>query len=375
MRCPGSGKYAGTMSRYLPYSPDVETIEPAEPAIFAEMAATMRGISERVGDQQRHYLRPVHAKSHGLLRARLTVLEPLTEPYAQGLFASPESFDAVIRLSTNPGDLLADSISSPRGFAIKVLGPERQEMLPGHEGRRTQDFLCVNAPTFPAPNAAAFLEQLKTLAKHATDSPELKQVISTTAQIAETVIEAAGGESATLKSFGHPQTNILGETFYTQAPLRYGRYIARIAFAPLCPGLQALTDKHLEKHSDYSALRDAVVKFFATERAEWEIRVQLALDLATTPVEDPSVPWPEDLTPYIPVARLVAEPQEAYSAARSVFVDEQLSFNPWHGLAAHQPLGQVNRARKLAYPVAADYRRSQNGRPIHELTTIDELPD
>ena len=363
------------MSRYLPYSPDVETIQPNEAEIFAELAATMRGIAERIGDQQRHYLRPVHAKSHGLLRAKLTVLEPLTEPYAQGLFANPDSFDAIIRLSTNSGDMLADSISSPRGFAVKVFGPERREMLPGHEGQRTQDFLCVNAPAFSAPDAAGFLEQLKTLARHATDSPELKQVISTTAQIAEAAVEAAGGESATLKSFGHPQTNILGETFYTQAPLRYGGYIAKIAFAPLCLQLQELTDKHLENHSDFSALRDAVVKFFATERAEWEVRVQLALDLKDTPVEDPSVPWPEDLTPYIPVARLVAEPQQAYSAARRVFVDELLSFNPWHGLSAHQPLGQVNRARRPAYPMAADYRRTQNGRSLHEPASIDELPD
>ena len=103
--------------------------------------------------------------------------------------------------------------------------------------------------------------------------------------------------------------------------------------------------------------------------------MQLALDLATTPVEDPSILWPEDLTPFIPVARLVAEPQDAYSSARRVFVDELLSFSPWHGLAAHQPLGQVNRARKPAYPIAADYRRTQNGRPVREPAGIDELPD
>ena len=364
-----------SMSRYLLYTPAVETIAANEQQVFAELTATMRGISERVGDQQRHYLRPVHAKSHGLLRARLTVLEPLTEPYAQGLFGEPISYDAIIRLSTNPGDLLADSISSPRGFAVKVFAAPGSAMLPGHEGRRTQDFLCVNAPVFSAPNAAGFLEQLKPLAKHATDSPELKQIVSTTAQIAEAAVEAAGGESLTLKAVGHPQTNILGETFYTQTPLRYGRYIAKIAFAPLSPGLQALTDKHLENHGDYSAIRDEVVQCFAAERAEWEVRVQLAVDPEQTPIEDPSVPWPEDLTPYIPVARLVAEPQEAYSAARRVFVDEVLSFNPWHGLAAHQPLGQVNRARQPAYALAASYRRTQNGRPVREPASIEELPE
>ena len=32
---------------------------------------------------------------------------------------------------------------------------------------------------------------------------------------------------------GHPETNILGETFYSQAPIRYGDYLAKVAVAPV----------------------------------------------------------------------------------------------------------------------------------------------
>jgi hypothetical protein len=75
------------------------------------------------------------------------------------------------------------------------------------------------------------------------------------------------------------------------------------------------------------------------------------------------------------VARLVAEPQYLYSAARRIFVDEHLSFSPWHGLLAHQPLGNINRARRPAYREAANFRRMQEGRAGIEPATIRELPD
>ncbi len=82
-----------------------------------------------------------------------------------------------------------------------------------------------------------------------------------------------------------------------------------------------------------------------------------------TPIEDASVEWPEELSPYFPVGVLVAEPQQAYSAARGIFVAEHLSFKPWHGLAAHQPRGNVNRARRRAYTHVPFYRQAQERPP------------
>jgi hypothetical protein len=41
---------------------------------------------------------------------------------AQGSFAWPAPYPVVLRSSTSPGDILDDSISSPRGLALKVIG-------------------------------------------------------------------------------------------------------------------------------------------------------------------------------------------------------------------------------------------------------------
>jgi hypothetical protein len=44
---------------------------------------------------------------------------------------------------------------------------------------------------------------------------------------------------------GHPETHILGDTFYSQAPLRFGGFIAKISVAPKSPELRALTQAPL----------------------------------------------------------------------------------------------------------------------------------
>jgi len=51
-----------------------------------------------------------------------------------------------------------------------------------------------------------------------------------------------------------------------------------------------------------------------------------------------------------------------------------LFFNVWHGLAAHQPLGSVNRARRVAYAASAEFRATHNNRPLAEPATLSRCP-
>jgi hypothetical protein len=361
------------MNHFVPYTDSVEVLQDNEQQTFDDISATMLDIAGKIGEKQRHTTRPVHAKSHGLLKAELTIAENLPEELRQGLFATPGSYGAILRFSTNPGDILSDHISTPRGLALKIVGVTG-EMLPNHSGQVTQDVVMVNAKAFTAPDAAGFLKGLKTLAAHATDSDALKQVVSSTAQIAETALEAVGGESAALKGFGHKPTHPLGETFSTVVPLRYGAYFGKLALVPVSQNLVDLTGKHLPNASDWNSLKHAISDFFQEQTALWELRVQLCTDTGKMPVEDASVSWDEELSPYITVAQLRTLAQDSYSNARRVFVDEKLSFNPWHALAAHRPLGNVMRARFKAYQAASQFRRAAEGREPVEPHSIDELP-
>jgi hypothetical protein len=358
---------------YVRYADDLEQPRPGEEKTFDEIAALMGRLGALMFDRYRHATRSVHAKSHGLLRADLTVYDDLAPELAQGLFARPGTIPAIVRFSTNPGDILADSVSTPRGMAIKFVGVDGP-MLPENQGNRTQDFVFVNAKTFPIPDAEHFLQGQKLIELNANDPELFKKAVSGLAAGTNAALGLVGIHSTTLEQLGAPHTHPLGETFGSTAALRYGDYVAKIIVAPTSENLRALTGKHLGVAFHYSALRDAIVEFFKTERAEWEVRVQLCASIEKMPIEDPSVEWPEDLSPYRPVAKLVAEPQDAYGPERRVFADEVLDFNPFHALAAHRPLGNIMRARRKSYAVSSQFRHRMNGHAAVEPTSIDQLP-
>jgi hypothetical protein len=346
------------------YSPSIEIPEQDEEETNRQLVETLRGISEITYRDSGHALRSVHAKGHGLLHAELEVIAGLPPTLAQGLFAKAAKYPAVMRFSTIPGDILDDSVSVPRGLAVKIIGVPG-ERLPGSEGDTTQDFLLVDGPAFAAPSAKKFLGNLKLLAGTTDKAEGLKKVLSRALRGAEAVLESIGSQSGLLKSLGgHPEDHILGETFFSQAPIRYGDYIAKIAVAPASPELVALANAPL--NGKPNGLRDAVRAFFAERGAAWELRAQLCTDPEAMPVEDSSIPWPEDKSPYVAVARITAQPQDAWSDDNVKAIDDGMSFSPWHGISAHQPLGSVMRVRKAAYKMSADFRGERNGCPMRE---------
>lgn len=359
----------------LPYRPEFEQAEEDEARTTQDLLQTMHKISAKVHEDEGHAFRSVHAKSHGILKATVQVLDGLPEALAQGVFAGPKTYDAVIRFSTPPGDLLDDTVSTPRGLALKIVGVEG-ERVPGTEGQSTQDFLMVNGPVFNAPTAKKFSRSAKLLAATTDKAEGMKKVLSATLRGVEAVIEKVGGQSPTLIAMGgHPITHLLGETFYTQVPVLFGPYMAKLSIAPVSPALQALKDQPLETKDKPDTIRDAVVEHFASQGGEWEIRVQLCTDIEKMPIEDPTVPWPEDESPYVTVARLVATPQNAWSAARVAAVDDGMSFTPWHALAAHRPIGSVMRVRKAVYEMASRFRSERNATPVKEPVSLDGFPD
>jgi hypothetical protein len=350
----------------VPYTADVEFPEPDEADIIGELVDTLRKISEITFRDEAHALRSVHAKSHGFLHGRLRVLPGLVPELAQGLFAMPVAHPAVLRLSTTPGDLLDDSVSTPRGLALKVLDVDG-ERVSGSERDRTQDFVLVNGPAFLAPDVKHFLRSLKLLAATTDKVPNLKKALSAALRGVEKVVETVGGESGALKGLGgHPETHILGETFYSQAPILYGSYMAKVAVVPVSPDLRALTGSPLNVNGHPNGLRDAVADFFSVRTGEWDVRVQLCVDLATMPIEDSSIRWPEEASPYQTVARLTVPPQHVQTGGTANLVGDGYAFSPWHALAAHRPLGSIMRARKVAYAMSSRFRRERNRQALVE---------
>ena len=358
---------------YVHYSEGVETVSSDEAETTRGIIDTMTKESQTVAARDGQTVRASHAKSTGLLKGTMTGLPNLPAPLRQGLFANERSYDVVIRLAQGPGEKLSDSVSTHRGMALKVFGVSG-EKLPGHDGD-TQDFVFATGQAFPQASAATFLTAIKGIQK-GTGMPEaIKGAVSGLAGAANAALNAVGSDNTTLGFFGHTKRNPLADAYFSQAAMRYGDYVAKMGIFPVSPDLIAIIGDTLDTNADPDVFRHAVVDHIRDHGAEFEMRVQLCTDLEAMPVENASVPWPEDQSPYVAVARVSVPAQDAYSPARQAYFDEVLSFQPAHSLTVHRPLGSLMRARLVTYPALTAHRHSRNGKSQIEPGNISQVPD
>ena len=358
----------------VPFTPDVEVRAEDEAETIQGLSEQIRLIQERTAKDYGTAVRGVHAKGHAVVKGKLEVLSGVAPELAQGLFSAPGSYDALLRFSTLPGDILDDSVSVPRGLAIKLFDVHG-DRLPGSEGDTTQDFILVNGPAFASPTPKAFLANLKMLAKTTDVGEGLKKGLSATMQTLDAALETVGIQSPTIQTLGGaPNTHPLGETYYTQVPLRHGGYIAKLSVAPISTNLTELAGSKVDTSGRPDALREDMGGVLIEQDSVWELRVQLCTDLEKMPVEDTSVVWDEKESPYVAVARLTVPAQLGWEHGLSEQQEQAVAYSPWHGLAAHQPIGGVNRARKPTYERSVQFRGERNGCPIQELRSIADLP-
>ncbi|GAB3702751.1 catalase family protein [Spirosoma flavus] len=336
----------------------------------------MKRLDGRTHEAYGHHVRVSHAKSHGLAVGELVVLDNLPEELAQGLFAKLATYPVIVRLANVPGEIISDAVNTQRGFSFKVLGVEGPKIA-GHEGQTTQDFVLDSTTTyFPNPDVKSFL-MLQRIIEHMPKVPDtVKEVASAVSRVTNEALNVVGVESSKLDFIGDSRIHPLAEAYFSQAPLRYGNYIAKLAVVPVSTAQKALADADVEVNSytDENALRTATVGYLKDNDAEFEIRIQLCTNLDSMPVEDANKEWSEEESPYVPVAQMRLPKQDAYSEGRQQYV-ESLSFSPAHSLEAHRPLGSIMRARLRAYPELSRVRRSGNNQPLEEPTSIEQVPN
>lgn len=358
---------------FVRYGDGVETIPADEAATINAILRSLHRLHDRNVEKHGRPVRVSHAKAHGVAVGELVVPDDLPTELRQGLFVRAGRYPAIVRLANVPGEVDSDIVATQRGLAVKILAVEG-EMLPGHEGEATQDFVLDTGDRFAVADAKQFLHN-HLLLEHAPQLPDaVKGAVSATARVANTALHAVGGDSAALDFFGHPRVHPLAEAYHTQAAMRFGDYIAKLAIVPVAPEQVALADEAIDPAADPNALRTATVGYLREHDAVFEVRVQLCTDLKRMPVEDASRRWTEEESPYRTVARLSFPRQEAFSDARRAYVDETLSFSPAHCLAALRPLGSVQRARLAAYPHMARVRREATGHALAEPRSVDEVP-
>ncbi len=358
----------------LPYTPDIEVIAEDEATLTSDILEQMAASSRCAFERHRHAIRDAHAKSNGVLKGELVVHENLPPELRQGIFATPRTYQVVARLSSAPSDIHSDKIPAPRGFAVKVMGVDGERLTP-ELGGANQDFLMVNFPALAFGTIAKYKTMLSLLEANAHAPDTLQRLVAGTAHGAKGLLEALGGTAgATLDGLARDNHHPLGETYHTQAAIRFGGHVAKLALRPVSDGVRGLTGKDVPDVG-YATMRDVISEHFARQGAEYELSAQLCVDLERMPVEDAAIAWPEELSPHRPIATVRFPPQASASPARQVYGDDTLSFNPWNAVEAHRPLGGIMRIRRAAYERSSAFRHAMNARPRIEPSQPSDIPD
>ncbi|MBI4953291.1 MAG: catalase family protein [Myxococcales bacterium] len=280
--------------------------------------------------------RALHTKGHGYL-GELRVLEDLAPPLRQGLFAEPRSYRCYVRFSNGAGTRQSDRAGDVRGIAIKVLGVPGRKVIPGLEDATTQDFLLIHSPSTPFRDAEEFVGVVVAARSPLLALPRLFGLLG----VGRT-FELLG---KLRRSLGQPFRSVATARYYSALPLRYGAHAAKLTLVPRA------TDEPAGPLRDPQHLRMELQARLAGCPVEFDLCAQLYRDEATTPIEDPTTVWSEDAAPLERVATLAIPRHDSSSArARDIAARiETLSFDPWHALEAHRPLGSLMRARNVAY--------------------------
>jgi hypothetical protein len=292
-----------------------------------------------------------NTKTHGIVRAEFIVHENLAPELRQGIYAEPHTYKAWVRFS-GPGPYITPDIDDV-GFmsiSVKLMGVPGPKLM--EEEKFTQDMFGVSPPTFVTPdtiaNAQLQVESLKNaqifyfLNLH---RPHMLDFIM---------------QGLWIKT----QSSPLEAPYFSCVPYLLGEGQAmQYSFLPMSSHRSRVPRLPLRPPDDY--LRQAMANTLATEDASFDVRVQLQTDSHLMPIENAGVYWSEKLSPRRSVATLRIPKQTFTSQAQMDFA-RKLSFNPWHSIPEHRPLGNQSRARRRMYDTLSKYRHSMNNVPLYE---------
>jgi hypothetical protein len=335
-----------------------ERAQPDEEAhlqdIITTFTAQMRGLWK-----PGHAERGGNTKTHGIVRGEFTVRDDLPEDMRRGIFAEPRTFRAWVRFS-GPGPYVTPDIDDV-GFmsmSIKLMGVPGPKLLDDEQS--TMDMFGVSPPTFVTPDTRANAQLQHWSLKNAQVFYFLNfresHILDSIMQLLWTKTQTSPLESEYFSCVPY----LLGEgqamqySFRTRLKTR-----TRVPRLPLRP-----PDNYL---------RDAMVATLAKQDVEFDILLQVQTDPFKMPIENNAVLWPTKLSPRIPAA-VLRIPRQTFDSPEQLAFARVLTYNPWHCIPEHRPLGNQSRARKRMYFELSRVRQQMNGVEHYEPTGDEVFP-
>jgi hypothetical protein len=294
-----------------------------------------------------------NTKTHGIVRGEFIVHDDLPVRLRRGIYAEPRTYRAWVRFS-GPGPYITPDIDDV-GFmsiSIKLMGVPGPKLM--DDEKLTQDLFGVSTPTFVTPdieaNAQLQLESLRNTQIYYFLNLRRSHVLDLVMQGLWIKTQSSPFEAPYFSCVPY----LLGEgqaMQYSVWPRSNHRTpIPRLPFRP---------------PDDY--LRDAMVAALDRGDVEFDVRLQLQTDPRRMPIENNAVLWPEKLSPRITAATLRL-PRQKFDSPEQLAFARQLSYNAWHSIPEHRPLGNQSRARRRMYATLSRLRFAMNSVTPYEPT-------
>ena len=294
-----------------------------------------------------------NTKTHGMVKAEFRVHDGLPAQLRRGVFAEPKSYRAWLRFS-GPGPYWTPDIEDV-GFmsiSIKLLGVPGPKLM--DEEQHTQDFTAVSTPTFVTQDTKANAHLQKWSGKNAQIFHFLNL---TRPHLLDLIMQGLWIKT---------QSSPFEAPYFSGVPYLLGEGQAmQFSVWPTTTTKTPIPNLPWRPPDDY--LREAMVKDLSQNDVDLDFRVQVQTDPHLMPLENNGVLWPERLSPRVSVATLHI-PKQAFSSAAQIAFAHRLSYNPWHGVPEHRPLGNQSRARRRMYYELSQLRHRVNDIPHYEPT-------
>jgi hypothetical protein len=316
------------------------------------------------------FLRDTHPKANACVRANFTVLPELSPNLRLGLFAGKpdgsRTYKAWVRFSNAANHVTDDHAADFRGMVMKLVGVSGARLpVPGDE-QHTQDFFFVAHNTFFAGNVKHFHDFFAAIRAGGYDPNPLTNWRLAWNLFLRHPRGAYNGLQVMLHNVFPSIADIswfsvapfaLAEPLGPQNAVKYGAFP--------CPGRKI---RWTEPGDGPNYLTERLAEDLAPGGPGMclDFKVQIRAH-ESQPLENTLVAWDEGESPWRPVARIEFPAQEFQSPEQFAFC-QNLTFNPWHGLLAHMPLGGLNRARRDVMTAMQDVRLRENGNQRFEPT-------
>jgi len=330
-----------------------------EDSLIEQIVEIFRSSTDKLADDSSPWLRQAHVKQHACMRATLDITN--SQPaFQSGVFTSGASYKVFVRWSNGAGPGFATGFTGPRNdalpdnraIAIKLLGVQGPKMIPEESDAETQDFLFTTSQ-------AAFLK----------DASQALDFFSATAKgtVAQGAYLAAHPSLAAKYALDTPAEGLVKDlatsTFYSNAPNRFGSTYAKFKLQA-CDGnpskftVPLLTNYYHDRWAKDINAGDICYGFY----------VQLYNNDGTTPLEDGTAVWK---TAWTRLGTLTFDSNQSWGNDAQEETCENYSFNPWHTIQAHEPIGGIQRVRKAVYTEMGKLRAQFGGFPFAEPTEND----